>query len=468
MPEFLDNNFLLGNKTAQYLFHEHAKKMPVIDYHCHLSPAAIAHDHQFENITSLWLDGDHYKWRAMRANGVDERFCTGNAPDFEKFKKWAETVPYLIRNPLFHWTHMELKTFFGINELLNKDSAKDIYEICTAKLQTQEFSVKNIIKSMNVEVICTTDDPLDTLAFHQKIKNDGFEVKVFPTFRPDKAIAVENLRTFNQYIEDLEEISNIEIYDYSSFMDALESRHTYFHEKGCRLSDHGLESMCSEDFTDAEINAIYNKIKSLEILTPLEVSKFKSSVLYHLSILDHQRGWVQQFHLGAIRNNSARMMRNLGSDAGFDSIGDFFQAKDLSKFLSRLDSNDQLAKTILYNLNPADNELFASMAYNFNDGSIAGKMQYGSAWWFLDQKDGMEKQMNTLSNLGLLSRFVGMTTDSRSFLSYSRHEYFRRILCNLIGKDIEAGELPEDLIWTGKIIENICYHNAVNYFNFPD
>ncbi|MDQ3535620.1 MAG: glucuronate isomerase, partial [Bacteroidota bacterium] len=377
MADFLNNNFLLTNETAQYLYHEHAKKMPIVDYHCHISPAAIAKDYQFENLTRIWLEGDHYKWRAMRANGIDERFCTGNAPDFDKFKKWAETVPYLIRNPLFHWSQMELKTFFGISTLLNKKSAKEIYETCTDKLQNTEFSARNLIKKMNVEVICTTDDPLDSLAFHQKIKNDGFEVKVLPTFRPDKAIAVENLRSFNQYLEELEEVSNIEIYDFNSFLDALESRHTYFHERGCRLSDHGLEKMYADDFTDEELKFIFNKIKSIENLSNSEISKFKSAVLFHLSVLDHQRGWVQQFHLGALRNNNARMMRKLGPDTGFDSIGDFSQANDLSRFLSRLDNNNQLSKTILYNLNPSDNEIFASMASNFNDGSIAGKIQYG-------------------------------------------------------------------------------------------
>ncbi|MDQ3394440.1 MAG: glucuronate isomerase [Bacteroidota bacterium] len=468
MIDFLDHNFLLNNEAAKYLYHEHAAKMPIIDYHCHLSPAAIAHDHKFKNLTSIWLEGDHYKWRAMRANGVDERFCTGNAPDFEKFKKWAETVPYLIRNPLFHWTYMELKTFFGTHEVLNKESAKDIYDVCTERLQSSELSVKNIIRSQNVEVICTTDDPLDSLAFHQKIKNDAFEVKVLPTFRPDRALAVENLRGFGQYLENLEEISNIEIYDFKSFIDALETRHTYFHEKGCRLSDHGLERLYSEDFTDDELVTIFKKIKSLDALSPTEIFKFKSAVLYHLSIFDYQRGWVQQFHIGALRNNNIRMLRKIGPDAGFDSIGDYTHAKDLSGFFSRLDENEQLAKTILYNLNPADNEIFAAMAGNFNDGVTPGKMQYGAAWWFLDQKEGMERQMNTLSNLGLISRFIGMTTDSRSFLSYSRHEYFRRILCNMVGKDIEAGEIPNDLGWAGKIIRNICYYNALNYFNFPD
>ncbi|CAN5622555.1 glucuronate isomerase [soil metagenome] len=466
MKDFLDDNFLLETKTAEYLYHEHAKKMPIIDYHCHLPPAEIANNHQFENLTKIWLDGDHYKWRAMRSNGVPEKYCTGNAPDFEKFQKWAETVPYTLRNPLYHWTHMELKDPFGIDRILDKSSAKEIYETCSAKLQAEEYRVKNLLLKNKVEVICTTDDPIDSLEHHKKIKEDGFEIKVLPAWRPDNAIAVEDVKSYNSYLDKLEEVSGVEVSDFNSYLDALEKRHTFFHQMGCRLSDHGLEKVYAEEYTDEEIKGIFNKIRTRQKPGQNDILKFKSAMLVHFGIMDHSRGWVQQYHLGALRNNSSRMNRVLGPNTGFDSIGDFPQGADLSKFLSRLDDQNQLAKTIFYNLNPADNELFATMAGNFNDGSVPGKMQFGSAWWFLDQKDGMEKQMNALSNMGLLSLFVGMITDSRSFLSYSRHEYFRRILCNLFGNDIENGELPAEMEWIGQVIENICYFNAKSFFKF--
>lgn len=466
MKAFLDSNFLLENKVAEELYHAHAAKMPIIDYHCHLPPNEIAEDKKFSSITEIWLNGDHYKWRAMRTNGIPEKYCTGTASEYEKFQKWAETVPFTIRNPLYHWTHMELKNPFGVNEVLDGASAKAIYEQCNEQLQKEAFSVRNLLLHFNVKVICTTDDPVDDLAYHQQIRKDGFGIKVLPTFRPDKILNTGNSEAFLDYIQKLSAASNIEIKDYTTLLEAFKQRHDFFHENGGRLSDHGMERMVAEDYTAAEIEAITLKLLQGKGITEKEGLQFQSSILYDLALLDHEKGWTQQFHLGALRNNNSRMMRILGPDTGFDSIGDFSQAVPLAKFLDRLDGTNQLAKTILYNLNPADNEVMATMAGNFNDGTIPGKIQYGSAWWFLDQKDGMEKQMNTLSNLGLLSRFVGMLTDSRSFLSYSRHDYFRRILCNLLGRDVINGELPADINWLGQIVENICYNNANEYFQF--
>ncbi|RNI28291.1 glucuronate isomerase [Rufibacter immobilis] len=463
---FLDDNFLLQTKTAQTLYHEHAKHMPIIDYHCHLNPEDIANDRKFNNLTQIWLEGDHYKWRAMRTNGIPERFCTGDADDYEKFEKWAQTVPYTMRNPLYHWTHMELKSPFGIEKVLKPESAREIYEAATAQLQTPEFSVRGILKKMNVVTICTTDDPTDSLEHHQRIAADDFGIKVLPTFRPDKAMAIEDAG-FLAYLQKLEAASGVSISKYQHLLDALQQRHDFFHAQGGRLSDHGLETMYAEEYTDQEIAQIFEKALQQQALTQQEVLKFKSAMLVELALMDHAKGWTQQFHLGALRNNSTRMMRELGPDTGFDSIGDFDVARPLSRFMDKLDNSDQLAKTILYNLNPSQNELYATMIGNFNDGSTPGKIQYGSAWWFLDQKDGMERQMNALSNMGLLSRFVGMLTDSRSFLSYPRHEYFRRILCNMLGNDVENGELPaSELAWIGQMVENICYHNAKNFFNF--
>ncbi|GAB4042851.1 glucuronate isomerase [Spirosoma litoris] len=465
---FLNENFLLQTETAQQLYHEFAKPMPIIDYHCHLPPDQIAENKQFENLTQIWLYGDHYKWRAMRANGVDESYCTGNQPDFAKFQKWAETVPYTLRNPLYHWTHLELQRYFGITETLNGKSARRIYDACTEQLQSPDFSVRNLLRRMNVETVCTTDDPVDSLENHQKLADEGFEIGVLPTFRPDKAMAVDDTAAFNQYVGRLEAASNLSITNFADFLAALRQRHDYFAAMGCKLSDHGLEQIYAEDYSDGEISIIFDKIRSGDDLTQLEVLKFKSAMLVYLAELDWEKGWTQQFHLGALRNNNSRMLRQLGPDTGWDSIGDFAQARALSRFLDRLDTNDKLAKTILYNLNPNDNELIATMIGNFNDGSVAGKVQFGSGWWFLDQKEGMERQINALSNMGLLSRFVGMLTDSRSFLSYPRHEYFRRILCNMLGNDIENGELPDDMDWTGQVVQNICYGNAKTYFGFSN
>jgi len=466
MKKFLDENFLLQTPTAQKLYHGFAKEMPIIDYHCHLPPDQIANDINFNNITHAWLYGDHYKWRAMRANGINEHFITGSASDAEKFQKWAETVPFTLRNPLYHWTHLELQRYFDIDAILSGRNTKEIYDATSATLQTKEYSIQGLIKKMNVKVICTTDDPIDNLEFHQKIVKDGAVAKIAPAFRPDKAMNADDVAGLNAYIDKVAEVTNTSINSFDAYLSALKQRHEYFAVNGCKVSDHGLEQIYSEDYTDGEVSAIFEKIRANNVLTYTEVLKFKSAMLYQFAIWDHAKGWVQQFHLGALRNNNARALSNLGPDTGWDSIGDFSQAKALSKFLNRLDSTDQLAKTILYNLNPADNELMATMIGNFNDGSVAGKVQFGSGWWFLDQKDGMTKQLNALSNMALLSQMVGMLTDSRSFLSFPRHEYFRRILCNLFGDDVENGELPNDIEWIGKIIQDISYNNASKYFGW--
>ena len=462
----MDEHFLLQTKTAQTLYHDFAKAMPIIDYHCHLSPQQIADDIRFDNLTQAWLAGDHYKWRAMRTNGIDEAYCTGTKPDIEKFNQWAGTVPYTMRNPLYHWTHLELQRYFGIHEILNPKSAQGIYENATAQLIQPDFSTKNLIRKMNVRVICTTDDPIDSLEHHKKIAESDFEVKVFPAFRPDKAMEVGNAENFIAYIKKLEAATNLSISNFEDFLFALQNRHDYFASMGCSVSDHGLEEIYAEEFTGSEIEAIFTKVHGGKSLNNIEQRKFKSCMLLHFAEWDWEKGWIQQYHLGALRNNNSRMMQQLGADTGWDSIGDFSQAAALSRFLNKLDSDDKLAKTIIYNLNPADNELMATMIGNFNDGSVAGKVQFGSGWWFLDQKDGIERQLNALSNMSLVSRFVGMLTDSRSFLSYPRHEYFRRIVCNMFGNEIEQGELPNDTAWIGKIIQDISFNNANQYFGW--
>ena len=466
MKPFLNDDFLLQTATARMLYHEYAKPMPIIDYHNHLLPDQIAEDKQFSNITQIWLYGDHYKWRAMRANGVAEHYITGDASDWEKFEKWAETVPYTLRNPLYHWTHLELQRYFGITELLNKDSARRIYDECSAKLQTPEYSVQSLLKKMQVETLCTTDDPADSLEHHQALAASGFEVRVLPTFRADKAMAVDDVTSYNAYLDKLGTAAAVGISTFADLETALRRRHDFFASVGCRLSDHGLEHIYAAEYTPAEVAASFRKIRGGGALTPAENHQFKAAMLVLLAEMDWEKGWTQQYHLGALRNNNSRMLRELGPDTGWDSIGDFPQGRALSTFLDRLDRQDKLAKTIIYNLNPADNDLIATMIGNFNDGSVAGKMQFGSGWWFLDQKDGMEKQLNALSNMGLLPRFVGMLTDSRSFLSYPRHEYFRRVLCNLLGNDVENGELPADLDLLGRTVQNICYGNAKEYFGF--
>ncbi|MFM1914135.1 MAG: Glucuronate isomerase [Bacteroidota bacterium] len=466
MKPFLNEDFLLHNDTAKVLYHQYSANQPIVDYHNHLIPQQIAEDKQFDNITQIWLYGDHYKWRAMRTHGIDEKFITGDASDEEKFMKWAETVPYTMRNPLYHWTHLELQRYFGVTELLNKESAKRIYDHCSNLLKTKEFSVRNLLLKMNVKVLCTTDDPTDDLAYHKQIKESGFSIKVLPTFRPDKAMAVDSEADFLQYVNKLSAVSGLNIKKLEDFKQAIADRHNFFHEMGGRLSDHGLEQIYAEDYTEAEIERIFEDLIQGKSISEKEKLQFKSAMLVYFAHLDHAKGWTQQFHLGALRNNNNRLLSKLGPDTGFDSIGDFEQAVSLSRFLNKLDSTDQLAKTILYNLNPRDNELFATMTGNFQDGTIQGKMQFGSGWWFLDQKDGMEKQINSLSNMGVLAHFVGMLTDSRSFLSFPRHEYFRRILCNLIGQDVENGELPHDIDWLGKLVADISYNNAAKFFKF--
>lgn len=466
MKPFLDEDFLLQTKTARTLYHEFAKDMPIIDYHNHLPPDQILSDKVFKNITEIWLYGDHYKWRAMRTNGINEKYCTGNASDYEKFEKWAETVPYTMRNPLYHWTHLELQRYFDIKEPLSPATAKKIYDISSEKINSPEFSVRNLLNKMNVKVVCTTDDPLDSLEYHQQLREVGdYDVKVLPAFRPDKFILIDN-PNFPTYIQKLGAIVNFEIQSFEDLLKALRQRADFFASQGGQISDHGLEQIYAADFTPETADSAFKNAISGKTLSEAEAVVFKSAILHELGKMYAELGWTQQFHLGALRNNNKRAMRVLGPDTGWDSIGDWSQAAALSKFLGKLDEYDQLAKTIIYNLNPRDNELIATMVGNFNDGSMAGKVQFGSGWWFLDQKDGMEKQINALSNMGLLSRFIGMLTDSRSFLSFPRHEYFRRILCNIYGNDIENGELPNDIPWIGETIQNICYNNAKNYFGW--
>jgi len=464
MKPFMNEDFILQTETAQKLYHNHAAKMPIFDYHCHLSAQEIAEDKQYDNLGECWLGGDHYKWRAMRTNGVTEKYCTGDAAWRDKFQKWAETVPQTLRNPLYHWTHLELQRYFGIETLLSPATADEIFDDCTAKLRTPEYSARNLMRKMNVKLVCTTDDPVDDLKWHKQIADDGFEVKVLPTFRPDKAMNLSDIEAWKNYVQTLEKVSAISISSLNDLLAAIDKRHEYFHSVGCRLSDHGVGYVPDAPATLAELEAIFQNARAGKSIALKDREKFEAWFLCEVGKLNHQRGWVQQFHVGVFRNNNRRLFKQLGSDTGFDSIADFRQGPGLIRLLDQLDSTNQLAKTILYNINPADNELFATMIGNYQDGSCPGKIQWGSGWWFLDQKDGMEKQMNALSCLGLLSRFVGMLTDSRSFLSYPRHEYFRRILCNLIGTDVENGEIPADMELLGQMVENICYNNAADYF----
>ena len=468
MKPFLSEDFFLQTQAAKILYHEFARDMPILDYHCHLPVEDIANNRNFDNLTQIWLSDDHYKWRAMRANGIEERFIIGDAPDYKKFETWAATVPKLLRNPLYFWTHLELKRCFGISDkILNPDTAKEIYDTCTEMLQTQEFSTRNILKRMNVKVLCTTDDPVDDLSHHLELYRDpDFEVKVLPAFRPDCALAVETPEAFNQWVNQLEAAADTNITDFESFLEALLKRHDFFHEMGCRLSDHSLEQPCAENFSADDLSRIFVKVRSGQTLEQRQVMQFKSAVLQELAKMDADKNWVQQYHIGVLRNVNTRAMKVLGPDTGYDTMGDFEIARPLATFLDILDQDYKLARTILYTLNPRDNDLVASMIGNFQDGTVPGKIQLGTAWWFNDQKHGIERQLNALSESGLLSRFVGMVTDSRSFLSYPRHEYFRRVLCNLLGKDLENGELPNDMELLGNMVKDICYNNAVNYFGF--
>lgn len=467
MKPFIHQDFLLQNDTAKQLYHEHAASLPIIDYHCHLVPKMIANDHRFNSITELWLGGDHYKWRAMRANGVDEHFITGDASDWEKFQKWADTVPYTMRNPLYHWTHLELSTAFGINETLNEESARRIYDQCNEKLQDASMTARGLMKKYKVEAVCTTDDPIDSLEHHQAIRKSGFEVMVKPAWRPDKAMAIADVVNYKAYLQKLEAVSQVAIHTYSDLMTALRKRQDFFATQGCTVADHGLADFPAETCTASEAHILFDKLMSEMALSVTEQEKLQFAILVDLARMNAEKGWVQQFHFGPLRNTNTRMFHLLGPDTGFDTIGGITNIKAMAVFLDTLNQDGCLAKTILYNINPAETSAIAAMIANFQDGKTPGKLQYGSGWWFNDQKDGMEQQMNALSLQGLLSRFVGMLTDSRSFVSYPRHEYFRRILCNLIGEDVEKGLLPvSEMSRIEQMVKDISYYNAKKYFDF--
>ena len=467
MQPFPHEDFLLETEVAKRLYYEVAKDLPIIDYHCHLSPELIATNHRFRSITEIWLEGDHYKWRAMRANGVDERFCTGDASDWEKFEAWARTVPETLCNPLYHWTAMELKRPFGVTTPLSGSTARAVFDECNRQLRDEDLTTQSILRKFRVAVVCTTDDPADALEAHAQLAaRTTPDTCVYPTWRPDKAFAVADVPAWNAWIDRLEKTAKTTVSNWPGLLAALESRHTAFHELGCRASDHGLDRMEAEPFTDAGCSACFDKLRAGKSVEPAEAAMFRSALLYRLALLDHARGWAQQFHLGALRNTNTRLRRLLGPDTGFDSIGDFDQARPLARFVDSLDETNQLAKTIIYNVNPADNPVFATLIGNYQDGSVAGKMQWGSAWWFLDQLDGMEAQMRMLSTMGLLSKLVGMVTDSRSFLSYPRHDYFRRLLCRMMGEDVRRGLLPNDTGLLGKLVGDISFRNARDYFGF--
>lgn len=463
---FIHEDFLLQSQPARGLYHEFAAAQPIIDYHCHTSPREVATDRKFANLYEIWLEGDHYKWRGMRSNGVAERFCTGDATPREKFQAFAETVPQTLRNPLYHWSHLELKRYFGIDELLCADTAQRIWDQANEQLKTPARSALGILRDFKVEVVCTTDDPADTLEWHEAQRKNQHPTKLLPAFRPDALLRVHQPEFFNAYMARLGAAADIEISSYAKLTEALTKRHQYFHDRGCRLSDHGLEHAWADFGTEAEVSQVFDQARQGQIVTSEQAAKFRSAIMLLSGQLDAQKGWVKQLHLGAMRNNNTRKFRSIGPDTGFDSIGDYPQAQHLSRYLDRLDADDLLPKTIIYNLNPADNYVMGTMMGNFQDGSYAGKIQLGSGWWFLDQREAMEWQINTLSNLGLLSRFVGMLTDSRSFMSYPRHEYFRRVFCNLLGKDVLSGEIPEDYDLLGNLVQDVCYRNARGFFGF--
>lgn len=467
MEKFIGEDFLLQSAIAKEFYHDYAKELPIIDYHSHLPPDALANNQRFENITQIWLAGDHYKWRAQRALGIKEHYITGEASDEEKFRKWAECVPYTLRNPLYHWTHMELKNPFGYHQTLSATNADEVYGLTSELLQSPQFSTKGLLQHFNVEMVGTTDDPTSNLNDHQQIADSGFKTKVLPSFRPDKIFALSHGEHYRQYVQLLGEVSGIEIRCIDTLLEALRQRVDYFHANGCRIADHGLSHMPSVDFNYEKLNQVFKEVlNGADQNAEQNQDKFTGLILQALCKYYNEKKWVQQFHLGALRNTNQRMLKKLGADTGYDSIGDFQQGQRLVTFLNALEREDALTKTILYNLNPSDNDVFAAMTGNFQSEGIKGKIQFGSGWWFLDQLQGMTNQMNSLSNIGLISCFVGMLTDSRSFLSYSRHEYFRRLLCNLFADDINNGLLPKDLPWIGKIIQDICYHNAKHYFDF--
>ena len=465
---FIHAEFLLETKRARALYHDFAEPLPILDFHGHLPPRDLAEDRRFEDLTAIWLAGDHYKWRAMRAAGVDERFITGDAPAWEKFRKWAETVPKTLRNPLYHWTHLELARVFGIGLSLGLPTARAIWDEANAKLAAGDLTARGILRRMNVAVVCTTDDPADDLGHHRALRDvRDLPFRVFPTFRPDKALAIDDPGSYSRYIDRLAQAAEVEIRTYDDLLTALRKRHDYFHGLGCRLSDHGLETIFADDYTDREVREAFAAARGGKAVAPVLVSQLNSALLHELAVMDWEKGWVQQYHLGALRNTNTRGRRALGPDAGFDSIGDFELARPLARFLDSLDAEGKLARTVLYNLNPGDTEVLASMAGNFQDGRIPGKIQCGPAWWFLDQADGMTRHLEALSSLGLLSQFIGMTTDSRSFLSFPRHEYFRRLLCNILGGEMERGLLPDDLALVGGLVRDVCYFNAERYFRLP-
>ena len=466
MTAYIHDNFLLFSDSAERLYHEYAAKMPIIDYHCHLSPDEVANDKTWENLSQVWLYGDHYKWRAMRSNGVNEHFCTGNATDREKFDAYARTMPDLLRNPLYHWSHLELKRYFDIEDLLSPTTADRIWAVSKEKM-SEGFSARTLMQQSQVRTICTTDDPIDSLKHHQRVAADeAFDIRMFPTWRPDRAMQADEALSFNSYLDKLEEAADSNISSFTDLMDALKKRHDYFYAQGCRLSDHGLDTCYADTYSEAEINAIFNKVRGGAELSKTELSKFKSAMMMEFGRMDAEKGWTSQIHLGAMRGNNTKMLGLLGPDTGFDAIGDDGYAGSLATYLDRLNSEDKLPKTIIYNLNPRDNEMLVALIGCFQDGITPGKLQLGSGWWFLDQKDGMTRQIEALSQLGLLSRFVGMVTDSRSFLSYTRHEYFRRILCNILGSEMEQGMIPKDFDLVGSLVENVAYNNAAKYFEF--
>jgi glucuronate isomerase len=464
---FITEDFLLQSKTARRLYNTYAAEQPILDYHCHLSAKDIAENRQFRNLYEIWLAGDHYKWRAMRANGVSEHYCTGDADPYEIYFAWAQTVPHTLRNPLYHWTHLELQRYFGIDSLLNERTARKTWDIANERLADQSLSAQGILRKFKVTVLCTTDDPVDSLGHHERIASLSPGIRVLPGFRPDKALRTEDPAAFNDWVDKLAAVCNLDVTSFAHLLQALGKRHEDFHQHGCRLSDHGLDFCHAEPCTEREAEQVFDKARSGIRPSPLESAKFASFLMLFFGHLDAEKGWTKQLHLGAYRNANTRMFKTLGPDTGFDSIGDWQQAGPVRNYLDQLDKDNRLPKMILYNLNPADNHIFATMIGNFQDGSVAGKLQFGSAWWFLDQKDGIESQLNALSNCGLLARFVGMTTDSRSFMSFPRHEYFRRVLCDLLGNEVEVGLLPSDEELIGAMIKNICYDNAVKYFAFP-